>query len=192
MAEKQATEENEPLEVKANETEQVENQEIDYKAEYEAMKTANESITAKYDKLNSDNSGLNKKVGELDRFTKELLKKTETEKETKEREAEESRLAEQARLDGITTREATLIEKENSLLVKEKAVELDFTVEERAIMLEMGINTVKGVELYREAMDEKAKKTGEHIIKAHKGKPEGGYNNKNNSVDTSFLNDCRA
>jgi len=153
----------------------------------EAIKT-NETQATKISGLDSANS---KQKNAYD----ELIKKNESDAERKAREAEESKLVEQTRVDGITQRESDIISRENSLLVKEKAVELNFTTEERESMLKMGINTVEGVEIYRQTLTDlgvkKAEETAKNILDSHSGKPEG-YDNKLNNADTAFANRCKA
>ncbi len=131
---------------------------------------ANETQKTEIAGLNSANSK------EVNKYN-ELVQKHETDKERESREKLEAAKVEQDRLDGLTTREATLIEKENSLLVKEKAVELNFSTDERKAMLNMGINTVEGVIAYRSILDDYGIKlkeeTAQNIIKSHSGKPEG-------------------
>jgi len=161
-----------------------------------------EELTKQVAELTKSNETQKNEIAGLNRANTEsatkynnLVKQHETEAERKTREAEENKIAEQERLDGLTTREASLIEKENALLVKEKAVELGFNAEDRLKLAKMGINTVAGVELYkadRDLIKEQANtETAKNILDSHSGKPEG-YNNQNNNVDTSFLDGCKA
>ena len=80
---------------------------------------------------------------------------------------------------------------QNAYNIRLKADSLELTPAQQDLMTKMGVNTVEGVELYKQALDMKGESISKNILDSHSGKPEG-YNNKTNNVDTSFLNGCKA
>lgn len=156
MTDEQATEPIEQVTEQAQEgSTQVDSQEIDYEVEFKKSQQMVE-------KLKSDNAGLDRRIGKLDTSYRDLLKKTETEAETKAREEAEKRETEEKRLDELTQREAKAIERENALNVKLKAVELG--VELKALET-LGIKTVEGVEAYKNHIDVLVQSTKEQNAK---------------------------
>ena len=166
----------EQVETQVTTEEQVESQEIDYKAEYENTQKLVE-------KLKADNAGLDRKIGELSTAQKELLKQTETAEQTAAREKEEAEEKLRLKEDDLTTREAKAIERETKLDVKLKALDLGVELTD---IEELGIKSVEGVEKYKalldKKLDSKAEKTKENIQKELSNENRQTYNANKSGV----------
>lgn len=166
----------EQVETQVTTEEQVESQEIDYKAEYEKLSQLTE-------KQKSEIQGLDKKVGELSEAQKELLKQTETAEQTAAREKEEAQEKLRLKEDDLTTREAKAIERETKLDIKLKALDLGVDLND---IEELGIKSVEGVEKYKALLDKKleskAEKTKENIQKELSNENRQTYNSNKSGV----------
>ncbi|MCP4264607.1 MAG: hypothetical protein GY777_03365 [Candidatus Brocadiaceae bacterium] len=153
----------------------------------------NEALMKSIETQKKEIAGINKTNTAFKTQYDDLLKSTETDKQTAERLANEKKLEYEKEQSDFLTSKAEFSKKENEFNVRVKALELGFTAED---ITQLNFGSIEQVESTRAYLDAKITATKEdtakNIIDAHKGKPEGGYNNKNNSVDTSFLNDCRA
>lgn len=167
MADEQATEVDTQVDTQANDTQQAEGQEIDYKAEYENTQKLVE-------KLKADNAGLDRKIGELSNAQKELLKKTETAEETAERERlERVEQEKQERILRDKEKSETLAEI-NKLKVEREALKLGFTEEEVEML---GFKDVESVTKYKAFLDSKIQSTKEAQTKEIESALSGGREN---------------
>lgn len=143
---------NEQVETQAGETQQVE---IDYKAEYEKLQSLTE-------KQKSEIAGLDKKVGGLSSQYTELLKKTETEAETKQRERQEREEAEKAERALRDKEKTETLSEINKLKVEREALKLGFTEED---IEELGFKDVDSVTKYKAYLDKRLSETKEQSTK---------------------------
>ena len=137
-------------------------------------------------------AGLNRANTEAATKYQDLLKSTETDKQTKDRLDKEKftqdEADKQSRLKEISDTKTEL----NQLKIVKEAFKYGYTEEDLGFLK---FNCPEDVEKHfkwTEARDLKIKEgTVQRLLDSHSGKPEG-YNNIKNNVDTSFLNGCKA
>ncbi|MCP4267046.1 MAG: hypothetical protein GY777_15995 [Candidatus Brocadiaceae bacterium] len=134
---------------------------------------ANKTIETQGTKISSLDSANSKKQNDYN----DLLKSTETDKQTKEREQAERLALEETDRQARQKEKAETIAELNKLKIDTVAYKLGYTEEDLKLLNFKTPEDVANHHKWQEARDTRIKEdTAKNIIDAHKGKPEGGYN----------------
>ncbi len=143
----------------------------------EELLKSNEELIKSIETQKKEIAGINKANTTFKAQYDELLKKTETEAETKQREAKELQEQAEQERNEFLNKKAEFSKKENEFNVKVKALGLGFTEEDIEQLKFVSVEHVESTRAYLDAKLEATKEeTAKNILDSHSGKPEG-YNN---------------
>lgn len=152
----------------------------------EEMLEQNKVLKESIETQKKEIAGINKANTTFKAKYDELLKKNETEAETKARELQEAKDQSEKERNDFLNQKAEFSKKENSFNVKVKALELGFTAED---IEQLNFVSVEHVESTRKYLDAKItatkEETAKNILDSHGGMPEG-YNKYGNSISSPY------
>ena len=128
----------------------------------ETLQEQMQKLAEANEKQKSEIAGLNKANSTQKNAYDELLKNTETEAQTKAREADEARQQAENDRNDFLNQKAEFSKRENEFNIKLKASELGLNLE---VVNKLGFNTIEQLEAYKETLTEVREQAGQETAK---------------------------